>query len=436
MSTSPNAVSSTPKAGEAASPSNHPLPGEAEQADCCIVGGGPAGVVLSYLLARAGVRVTLLEAHDDFDRDFRGDTIHPATLELLDQMGLADRLLELPHVKGPTFSLRTPQQSIRLADFRRLGTKFPYIAFLPQHEFLDFMAHEASRYEGFQLHLGARADALIEEGGVVRGVRYRKEGSHREVRAEVTVGADGRASKLRRLVGFEPLKTSPPMDVLWFVLPRRQNDLEEEMLGLRVGAGVLLVVFGRPDAWQVGYVMLKGSYRDLKAAGLEELRESVVALAPEFANRLDTVEDWRQVSFLPVESSRLERWYKPGLLLIGDAAHVMSPVGGVGINYAIQDAVATANSLVTPLREGRVTPKHLEAVQKRRQAPTRFIQRFQRLVQSQLVKRALDPAKPFSLALPLRLLTQVPLLRSIPAQVIGFGFRRERLDRALFDGPM
>ena len=409
--------------------------GEAEHADCCIVGGGPAGVVLSYLLARAGVRVTLLEAHDDFDRDFRGDTMHPATLELLDQMGLADRLLALPHVKAPFFSLRTRQQAIRLADFRRLDTKFPYIAFLPQHEFLDFMAREARRYKGFRLHLGARADALIEDGGVVRGVRYRKEGGHREVRAQLTVGADGRASMLRRLAGFEPRKTSPPMDILWFVLPRRPEESEEEILGLRVGAGVLLVVFGRPGAWQVGYVMLKGTVREVRAAGLEALRESVAGLAPEFADRLRTVEDWRQVRFLSVESSLLERWSKPGLLLIGDAAHVMSPVGGVGINYAIQDAVATANALVAPLREGRVTPEHLEAIQKRRGAPTRFIQRFQRLIQNQLVKRALDPAKPFTLPLPIRVLTQVPILRNIPAHIIGFGIRRERLDRTFVNGP-
>ena len=395
---------------------------EAGEATCCVVGGGPAGTVLSLLLARKGVPVVLLEAHDDFDRDFRGDTLHPSVLELMDELGLAERLHEFRHSKIHTGTFMTGDGSVTIADFRRLKTRFPYIMMLPQKEFLAFIVDEAKRYPSFGLRMGARVEGLIEEGGTVRGVRYEDhEGAH-ELRAALTVGADGRGSRVRHLGGFEMLKTSPPMDILWFRIPREPTDPEGGVAFFGGGHG--LVMLDRGSQWQVAYVILKGSYRQVRAAGIDALRQSLASIMPQFAERFEGLKDWKQISMLSVESSRVTRWHKPGLLLIGDAAHVMSPVGGVGINYAIQDAVVAANVLAGPLKAGTLNEGDLAEVQRQREWPTRLIQALQTQIQKRLIAGALDPNRPFRIPLALRLILSTPFLRDLPARVIGFGFKR------------
>jgi 2-polyprenyl-6-methoxyphenol hydroxylase-like FAD-dependent oxidoreductase len=396
---------------------------------CCIVGGGPGGAVLALLLARKGVQVTLLEAHPDFDREFRGDTIHPSVMEVMDELGLADRLLKLRHTELRTFTLQTASGPFTPVNLSRLKTKFPYITMMPQTSFLKFITAEAARYPNFRLLMSARVQELVEEDGVVRGVRYdrrEQDGSHstHEVRAVLTVGADGRGSRVRRLAGFEPIKTSPPMDVLWFKLPRKEGD-PEGIVG-RFGRGHIAVMLDRFDYWQAGYVIPKGTYPELRAAGIEALKQAFAELIPEYADRLEHLQDWRQASLLSVESSRCPRWYKAGLLLIGDAAHVMSPVGGVGINYAIQDAVVAANVLAEPLKESQTQLRDLElsylaAVQRRREWPTRLIQRFQALIQQRVLASALRSNVPFAPPLFLRLLLRVPVLRDLPGRIVAFG---------------
>ncbi len=390
---------------------------------CVVVGGGPAGAVLSFMLARQGIPVTLLEMHKDFERDFRGDTLHPSTLEIMDELGLAESLLQLPHSRISEATLPAESGPITLADLGRLKTKFPFIALMPQSRFLDFLTGEAKRFPNFQLVMGAMADELIEDGGVVRGVRYRGEGGEHEVRAALTVGADGRFSKLRKLSGLgeAAIQASPPMDVLWFRLPRKADD-PHGLMG-RIGAGHLLIELDRGEVWQVAFIIRKDSYPQLRAAGLEALRREIVRTAPELADRVGLLTDWKQVSLLSVAADRLPRWYRPGLLLIGDAAHVMSPAGGNGINYAIHDAVAAANILSGPLKAGNVSVADLARVQRRREWPTRLIQGIVNMLQERILRQALDSDKP--LVVPG--FVRWPVVSGLVERMIGFGILPEHV---------
>ena len=392
------------------------------ESTCCVVGGGPAGAVLSLLLARKGIPVMLLEAHKDFDRVFRGDTLHPSTMELMDGLGLADSLLELPHTRLEKAGIQTPSEHIVFADFSRLATRFPFIVLMPQSRFLEFVTSEASRFSNFTLRMGASAQELIREDGVCVGVRYRTSDGRDECRAALTVACDGRFSRLRKLTRLEQVKTSPPMDVLWFRLPRKPEDGLDLMF--RVNEGHLVVMLDRGDFWQLGYVILKGEFHDIRERGLDRFRVSLGRLVPELSDRVGQLTEWTQLTPLNVEAGRLRKWYSPGLLFfIGDAAHVMSPVDGVGINYAIQDAVEAANVLGEPLQGDAVTTEHLSLVQRKREFPTRVIQWFQGVIQQQFVKASLNPEKPFRPPWFLR----IPLIRTLPARLVAFGIRRARL---------
>lgn len=398
---------------------------DTQQTTCCIVGGGPAGAILALLLARQHVPVTLLETHRNFDRQFRGDTIHPSVMEILDEVGLAKKLHELPHAKvyGPT--VVAANGSFAPIDLRRLKSQFPYIMLLPQTAFLEFITGEASKYPHFRLLMGANVQRLIDEDGAIRGIRYRMNDGWHDVRALLTVGADGRFSQIRHLAGVQPVKTSPPMDILWFRLPCLPEDphLPSGLLA-SVGKGRILVVFKRYDYWQVGYVFPKRRYEELRAAGLEAMRRSILELEPQLAKHVEHLTDWRQFSLLSVESSRCLCWYKPGLLLIGDAAHVMSPIGGVGINYAIQDAVVAANVLTRPLQSGKLELRHLAAVQRQREWPTRFIQAAQSFMQRRILSDVLQGREEFRIPWYVRFFFRIPVVRDLPARVLAFGIKR------------
>ncbi|MFO0843428.1 MAG: FAD-dependent oxidoreductase [Gemmataceae bacterium] len=396
--------------------------------NCVVVGGGPAGVVLSYLLARAGVPVTLLESHRDFDRDFRGDTIHPSTLEALDALGLSDKLHALPHGKLRVMSINTREREWRMADFGRVRTKFPYVMIMNQARFLDFLAGEAARYPSFRLVMGANVQRLVEENGTVVGVSYH-DLDHRwhEVRAPLTVAADGRHSKVRALAGFQPVRSAPPMDVLWTHLPKEPGDSADEG-AINVGGGHLIVTLDRGESWLVGYVYLKGGFQAIRSAGIGELAKQLGEALPQWKDRfVKHLTDWKQCPVLNVESSRIPVWHKPGLLLIGDAAHVMSPVGGVGINYAIQDAIETANQLADKLKAGAVTDADLAGVQKVREWPVRVIQGVQKAIQEQIITAGLKGGTEFRLPLAARILTGTPGLKWVLPTVIGWGVRPARV---------
>ncbi|HUE57313.1 MAG TPA: FAD-dependent oxidoreductase [Candidatus Udaeobacter sp.] len=402
---------------------------DAQTTGCCIVGGGPSGAILALLLARCGISVTLLEMHRDFDREFRGDTIHPSTLEILDQIGLAAPLHSMRHskVSGPVINF--PDGPFRPFDLTRLKTRFPYVLLVPQSQFLEFITKEAAKYSSFRLIMRANVRKLIEENGSFHGVRYiGPDDNWHELRAPLTIGADGRFSQIRQLAGIEPVKTAPPMDVLWFRLPKLPYDMDIPggLLG-GIGPGRILIVLDRADYWQTGLVFPKGRYQELHAQGIAAIRRTIVEIEPRLAKNVESLTDWHQLSLLSVESSLCPRWHKPGLLLIGDAAHVMSPVGGVGINYAIQDAVVAANLLTTPLKEGRVTESQLAQVQRQRKWTIRVIQRMQSIMQNKLLAKALASQGPARVPWQMRLLVSVPILRDIPSRLIAFGPRRIRL---------
>ena len=387
-----------------------------ERTECCIVGSGPGGAVLALLLARRGVAVTLLEAHSDFNREFRGDTIHPSTLELMQQLSLRDSLLQIPHVRVQTVTLNAGTKSIPYMDFRYLRSNYPYVLGMPQPLVLQFLTERASRYSNFKLHMAARVEQLITDAGCVAGVRYRYGNRLHDVRANLVVGADGRFSRVRELAGLPRVQSAQPIDLLWLKLPRLATDPIDG--GLYVRSHRFAFVRKRADVWQVAYMLPKGDYQRFRAAGLQAMHRSVSDLVPWLCDRIILIDDWRQTSLLSVEVGRARYWCRPGLLLIGDAAHVMSPVGGVGINLAIQDAVAAANLLGSHLRDGAPAMHRLTAVQRRRELPTRLIQLFQDLL-LQYILSCDGPAVPR--LLPGRLAEQVPGLRALRTRLFAFG---------------
>jgi 2-polyprenyl-6-methoxyphenol hydroxylase-like FAD-dependent oxidoreductase len=378
-------------------------------------------MMLGLLLARAGVRVLVLEKHADFLRDFRGDTIHPSTLEVMHELGLLEGLLQLPHQEIPQFAAKFGEREIVVADLSHLPTRCRFIAMMPQWDFLAFLAREAARSPHFELRMNAEVTSLIERDGRIAGVRVKDH----EVEADLVVGADGRHSTVRVQAGFQVEEFGAPMDVLWFRLSRRAGDPEAAMA--LFDAGRILVLIYRGDYWQCGYVIAKGAAEEVRRSGLPALHAGIAKLLPFLADRVDELTDWEQLKLLTVRVDRLRQWYRPGLLCIGDAAHAMSPVAGVGINLAIQDAVAAANILAPPLREGRLSIGHLRQVQKRREWPVRVTQRLQLMMQQRVIARVLGSGERLTPPLFLRLLARYPRLRRIPGRLIGLGIRPEHV---------
>ncbi|MBV9304045.1 MAG: FAD-dependent oxidoreductase [Acidobacteriaceae bacterium] len=382
-------------------------------------------MMFGFLLARAGAQVLVLEKHADFLRDFRGDTIHPSTLELMHEVGLADQFLKRPHQEVTRLHAQIGGTKITVADFTHLPTRSKFIAFMPQWDFLNFIEEQAKRYSNFQLKMQAEAVDLIEESGRVVGVRVNIPDGELEVRADLIVGADGRHSTVREKAGLKGVDLGAPIDVLWMRLSRHSDD-GEQSLG-RFDQGRILVMIDRGDYWQCAYVIPKGEYDEIRERGLPAFRENIAQAAPFLRDRLSELTDWSDIKLLTVMINRLIHWCRPGLLCIGDAAHAMSPVGGVGINLAIQDAVAAANILAGPLKQGRLAIDHLHQVQKRRELPTRVTQRFQVLIQNRVISRVLRSDRKLGLPFPLKLVRRWPFLRRIPARVIGIGVRPEHV---------
>ena len=396
---------------------------------CCVVGGGPCGLMLGFLLARAGVDTVVLEKHGDFLRDFRGDTIHPSTLEVMHELGLLDEFLELPHQKVYELNAQVGDMRLTIADFRHLPTRCGFVAFMPQWDFLNFLAEKAARYSSFNLMMEAEVSGLIEESGRVIGVHAKTRNDEIEVRADLVVGADGRSSMVREKAGLQVKEFGAPMDVLWFRLRRTAEDPATTMG--RFDTGRIFIALNRGDYWQCGYVIAKGQFEEMRRQEFETFRAAIVKLAPYARDSVQDLRGWDDVKLLTVRVDRLLEWFRSGLLCIGDAAHAMSPVGGVGINLAIQDAVAAANVLFKPLREGQLAIEHLRRIQKRRELPTRVTQGLQVAVQRRIIARVLVETGRLRPPLAVRLLGKIPFLRRIPARIVGLGIRPEHVDPEL-----
>ncbi|MGA7404884.1 MAG: FAD-dependent oxidoreductase [Pseudolabrys sp.] len=390
---------------------------------CCIAGGGPAGMMLGFLLARAGVSVIVIEKHADFLRDFRGDTVHPSTLEMIYELGLLDEFLKLPHSVVKQISLQIGKDRVIVGHFEHLPVHCKFIALMPQWDFLNFIADRGRRYQTFDLRMQTEAIDLIEENGRVAGVRAKSPEGELEIRAELIVGCDSRHSTIRTKAGLKSDDYGAPMDVMWFRLSHWPGD-SEETVG-HIESGRMMVMLNRNDYWQCAYVIPKGTAEEVRSAGLAKFRQVIADMSPFVRDRLGEIESWDQVKLLTVAVDRLRRWFRPGLLCIGDAAHAMSPIGGVGINLAVQDAVAAANILAQPLRHGTMTIETLESVQRRREFPTRFTQRLQLVLQNNIIGPALEgrrPEAPFFMKM-----LQWPLLRRIPGRLLALGIRPEHI---------
>jgi 2-polyprenyl-6-methoxyphenol hydroxylase-like FAD-dependent oxidoreductase len=393
---------------------------------CCIVGGGPAGMMLGFLLARAGIDVVVLEKHGDFLRDFRGDTIHPSTLEVMHELGLLEAFLARPHNEARELTAQIGEERVIVGDFSHLPTRCKFVALMPQWDFLDFLAEQARRLPSFGLRMESEAEALTSETGRVTGVTARTAQGPLAIRAGLVVACDGRHSRMRREAGLASTDLGAPMDVLWLRLAKHAGD-PSQVFG-RFDSGRIMVLLDRGDYWQCAYVIRKGGYDALRAQGLAGFRRDIAALVPFLADRVEAIADWEQVKLLTVAVDRLERWYRPGLLCIGDAAHAMSPIGGIGINLAIQDAVAAANILAPVLRQGGAIPlSALAAVQRRRMLPTRLTQAAQVLIQNRVIDKVLSRRDRVPLPWPLKLLRRFPALRRIPARLVGMGLRPEHV---------
>jgi 2-polyprenyl-6-methoxyphenol hydroxylase-like FAD-dependent oxidoreductase len=395
-------------------------------ARCCIVGGGPAGMMLGFLLARAGIDTIVLEKHGDFLRDFRGDTIHPSTLEILYELGLLDDFLKRPHNEVTELEAQIGTERLVIGDFSHLPTRCKFIALMPQWDFLDFLATQARRYASFRLEMECAASDLVVEGGRIVGVAAAAPRGALQIRADLVIAADGRHSTLRQKAGLEVVDLGAPIDVLWMRIPKHAGD-PAQTVG-RIDTGRILVMLDRGDYWQCAFVIHKGGFEEIRRRGLPALRDEIARLTALDRARLEALRDWDDIKLLTVTVDRLRRWHRPGLLCIGDAAHAMSPIGGVGINLAIQDAVAAANILAPRLRGGgAIDSETLDRVQRRRALPTRIIQRVQLLVQDRVISRVLGSTGPLSLPLVLRLLRRWPFLRRFPARLVGIGFRPEHV---------
>jgi 2-polyprenyl-6-methoxyphenol hydroxylase-like FAD-dependent oxidoreductase len=394
---------------------------EVWQTTCLVVGGGPAGMMLAYLLARSGVRTILLETHGDFLRDFRGDTVHPSTTELMHELGLLEEFLQrVPHEKVEQLGIGFKGLTFNLIDFRHLPTACKYVVFMPQWDFLNFLPAKADRYPSFRLEMNAEATGLLREDDRITGVTAQAAGRPVAIRADLTVACDGRWSVIRAHSGLPVTEFPMPIDVLWFRIPRAES--APETLGY-LGGGQIVIAINRGEYWQCGTIIDKGGFDRLKAAGLPAFRAGVAAVAPFLAASLDALTEWDQVKLLSVRANRLRQWWLPGLLCIGDAAHAMSPVGGIGVNYAVADAVAAANSLAEPLRNGRLSVQDLRAVQKRRQTPTRIAQGLQGAQTANLARMSkTDP--PLWM---LRLLSHSAPVKRLLGRTVGLGFRREHI---------
>jgi len=392
---------------------------------CCIAGGGPAGMMLGFLLARAGVRVVVLEKHADFLRDFRGDTVHPSTLELIYELGLLDEFLKLPHRTVDRLSLQVGNQRIRLIDLTHLPTQCKFIALMPQWDFLNFLAAHGRRYSQFDLRMRAEATDLIELADRVSGVRVKTPDGELTVEADLVVGCDGRHSTVHEKAGLQSDDYGAPMDALWFRVTRRDSD-GADVFG-HIEAGALLVMLDRGDYWQCAYVIPKGGIDRVKADGIEAFRNRVVALSPFLSDRVGQLKSFDDVKLLSVMVNRLRQWWRPGLICIGDAAHAMSPIGGVGINIAVQDAVAAANRLAAPLKAGTTTSGHLQAIQARRDFPARMTQKIQLTMQNRIIGPALQATREPKPPLLFKLFDAFPVLRRIPARLLAIGIQPEHV---------